>query len=177
MTQKAPAFGAGVRECDGDGDGLGDLDGDLDGEGLGLLDGLGLFDGVVLLEGLGLFGGVVDLVGLGLFDTLLPPVGVGVPEGLVLAVGLGVAGVVGAVGLSVGVTPADEVSVAVGPLTDSVAACTTWAVPEPQRLLGCLAGAADAGAIAGPDSKNNPAPAATAACPTRTTLTGTAALR
>jgi hypothetical protein len=168
--QNAPVLGGGVRECDGDGDG------DLDGDGLALLVGLGLLDG--LFDGLGLFDGVVVFVGLGLFDRLLPPVGLGVPDGVAGTLGLGVPGADGVLGLSVGVTPADEVAVAVavGPLTESVAAWITWAAPEPQRLLG-LAGAADAGAIAGPDSKNNPAPAATAACPTRTTLSGTAALR
>lgn len=147
LTQSAPGFGVGF----GVGFGLGDFDGDglgdLDGEELGLLDGEVLFDGLVVL--VGLLDGVGLLVGLGLSDGLELPVGPGLVT-LALAVGLE---------------------------SNIMLACTTVVAAEPHRLRSGTAGSASAGATAGPDNRKIPAPAATAACPARTTLTGTVALR
>jgi hypothetical protein len=125
--------------------------GDFDGDGLGDLDGeeLGLLDGEVLFDGLVVLVGLLDGVGL--------LVGLGLVDGLELPVGLGL--------------------VTLGPESNIMLACTTAVAAEPQRLRSGTAGSASAGAIAGPDNRKIPAPAATAACPARTTLTGTVALR
>ena len=129
--------------------GLGDFDGvgDLDGEKVGVLDGEVLFDGLVVL--VGLFDGVGLLVGLGLRDGLELPVG----PGLV------------------------PLALAEGPESRSALACTTAVIAEPHRPRAGTAESASAGAIADPDNRKIPAPAATATCPVRTTLTGTVALR
>lgn len=131
----------------GVGFGVGDGLGDFDGEELGLLDGEVLFDGLVVL--VGLLDGVGLLVGVGLTDGLELPVRVGL-----VTLGL-------AVGLESNIMLASTIVVAA----------------EPHRLRSGTAGSASAGATAGPDSRKIPAPAATAACPARTTLTGTVALR
>lgn len=166
--------GGGVGDFDGfgdldvDGDGLGDFDGEvlglLDGVVLVLFDGLGLRDGLVLLLvglGVGLVLWVELCVGLGLDEFGGLP-GEIVPAGLRLCVGLAP------------IRPAESAS---------TLAWTVAAAPEPHRppcdAVGSAStmGSASTGATAGPDSRNRPAPVATATCPTRTTLTGTAALR
>ena len=149
LTQSAPGFAVGVGV--GDFDGLGDFDGvglgEFDGEELGLLDGEVLFDGLVVLVGLP--DGVGLLVGVGLPDEFELPVGVGFVT----------------------------LALAVGPESNIMLASTTVVAARPHRLRSGTAGSANAGATAGPDIRKIPAPAATAACPARTTLTGTVALR
>jgi hypothetical protein len=120
-----------------------------------LPDGLGEFDG------LGDFDFVALPLGLGLLDAELLPLGVGVPLGLELADGVELAVEEGVPGAA---------------LSDKEVACTTAVVADPHNASG-LAGAAKAGPIADPENKNSPAPAAAATWPTRTTPTGTAALR
>jgi hypothetical protein len=154
-TQKAPGLGVGV----GDFDGLGDWDGlgDFVGVELGLLDGVVVFEGDGLVTvGLGLPVALGLPVGLGLRDGLELPVGLGLRDGLELPVGLGLAD-----------WPGPEIRLALIAVVEA----------DPHRLLSGKVGSASAGATAGPDSRNKPAPAATATCPTRTTLTGTAVLR
>ena len=75
--------------------------------------------------------------------------------------------------------PGDLISRLPGPKT---LAWVTAVAAEPQVDLSGLTVAAEAlwpraGAIAGAASRNNPAPAPTATCAARTSLTGTAALR
>lgn len=165
VTQIAPGIvvGGGV----GDFDGFGDLDGE----------GLGDFAGVVLLDGLGVRDGLE-----------LPVVGDGLDVGLgggaelcvgVLCVGLGLGEPDGLPGP---IVPAGfRLCVGLAPIRPAESANTlAWTVaaaPEPHRPPSGAAGSASTGATAGPDSRNRPAPVATATCPTRTTLTGTAALR
>jgi hypothetical protein len=162
-TQMAPGFGVGV----GDFDGLGDWDGlgDLVGEGLGLLDGVVVFEGDGLVAvGLGLPVALGPLVGLGLPLALGLPVGLGLRDGLELPVGLTL-------------PLAGELALADGPESEMRLALMALVEADPHRLLSGKVGSASTGATAGPDSRNKPAPAAAATCPTRTTLTGTAALR
>jgi hypothetical protein len=165
VTQIAPALGRGFGDFDGDG--LGDLDGlfDGDGEGEALLVGVVLFDGL----GVALFDGPDEWLGFG----LALPVGCGVPEGL---------GLVEDVGLCEGLTLAEVVALTEGLDPANTLAWVTAVEAEPQVELSGLTMAASAlwsraGAIAGAASRNNPAPAPTATCAARTTLTGTAALR
>jgi hypothetical protein len=172
VTQITPGFGVGL--CDGDFVGFGDFDGL--GDFVGLLDGLGLLDGVVVFEGLGLWLGLELFVGLGVGVGVLvgfDPVGValGVLDGCELAVCVTVGR-----GLMEGTFRPDELGL--GPVSGIWLAFTACADAVPHTALsnGPL-GAPRAGATAGPDTRNRPAPAATAACPTRTILTGTAALR
>lgn len=174
----APALGVGVGVLVGRGVG------DLDGEGLVLVgDGVGDLEGVALRDGLGTVGLLGLLLGVWLFVGL-GEVGVGVCEAVAVPVGLGAADVVGSpVGpaLKVGVALAIDRGADSGSASANwVAACEEGTPPDPHRLLRLLsglAGVAYAGAIAGPDNRNSPAPATAAACPTRTTLTGTPALR
>lgn len=133
--------------------------GDLDGEELGLLDGEVLFDGLVLP--VGLLDGVGLTVGLVLLDGFELPVGLGLTDGLGLPVGPGLV----------------TLALAVGPESNTMLASTTCVAAGPHPLRSGTAGAASAGATAGPDIRKIPAPAATATCPARTTLTGTVALR
>jgi hypothetical protein len=167
VTHSVPGLGLRVGFGLGDllgvllGVGLGDLVGDLDGEGLELLEGDGLLDGVLVLDGLGLLDGLELFDGLGLADGLrvLDGLGLAVCEELELAV-------------SVGVARADA------PVNGSALALIADVLADPQTASSKgLACAAKTGAIAGPESRNSPAPAAAAACPIRTTRTGTAALR
>jgi len=157
--------GVGFGDLDLDGDGLGDFDGDL----------LGLFDGVVLLDGLGLREGLV-LVGVG---VAVDELGVGVEVWVEVELWLGLSEPDGLPGeiVSAGV----RLCVGLAPIRPADSANTlAWTVaaaPEPHRPPSGATGSASTGAIAGPDSRNRPAPVATATCPTRTTLTGTAALR
>jgi len=181
VTQSTPGFGVGDLEGDfvgvGDFDGLGDLDGDGlfvgDFDGLGLLEGVVLFDGLGLCEGFGvLLGdgvevGVGELDGLADCEVLGPEVGV--MDLLALTVGRG---------LIIGAFRPDELGLEAGPVSSIMLARTASDDARPHTELSKgLLGAARTGAMVGPDSKNSPAPAATAACPTRTILTGTAALR
>jgi hypothetical protein len=162
VTQRAPGLG----ECEGDG--LGDFEGegDFDGDGLGDLDGDGLFDGEGLFDGVVVLDGLLEgvLLGVGLLDGVDVLVGLGLLEEVELLDGAGLL---------------DELLSleAARPESFSTLACKAAAVPDPQGVLADFTGSASAGATAGPDSRNKPAPAATAACPTRTTLTGTRVLR
>jgi len=171
VTQSTPGFGVG--DLVGDFDGLGDFDGD--GLCVGDFDGLGLLEGVVLVDGLGLCDGfgvlLGDVEGVGDLDGLADCEGLG-PEVAVLdlvAVGRG---------LIMGVFRPDELGLEALPAPSIMLARTASddARPHTEFSKGLL-GAARTGAIVGPESRNSPAPAATAACPTRTILTGTAALR
>ena len=168
VTQITPGFGVGVGDLDGDFDGLGDFDGDglvLDGDGLGLLEGVVLFDGLGLC--VGVLVGLGDLVGVGVGVALGDFDAVGVDDGwLEVAVGFGLTELLVGRGLIFG---------AVSGIMLARTACAD-ARPHTASSKGVL-GAAKTGATAGPATRNSPAPAATAACPTRTILTGTAALR
>jgi hypothetical protein len=184
VTQITPGFGEGL----GDLVGLGDFDGEGDFVGLGDFDGDGLFVGVVLFDGLGLCVGLELFVGLGVgvFVGLADLVGAGVWLGLADFVGLGVAVALGLVvgcgltvsGLIAGTFRPEELGLADGSASGIKLACTACvdAVPHTAPSSDRL-GAAKTGATVGPASRNSPAPAATATCPTRTILTGTTALR
>lgn len=128
-----------------------------DGFGVGL--GVGDFDGVgdLVGENVGVLDGEVLVA---LFDGVGLKVGLGLPDGLELPVGLRLV----------------TLALAEGPESISALACTT-AVVEMHRPRSGTVGSASAGAIADPDNRKIPAPAVTATCPARTTLTGTAALR
>jgi hypothetical protein len=173
VTQIAPTLGGGFGDFDGDG--LGDLVGDLDGDG----EGEELFVGEELFDGLGvaLFEGpdewLPDGLGFGLEVELALPVGLGDLEGL---------GLLDDVGLCEGLTLAAVVALTEGLDPANTLAWVTAVAAEPQVDLSGLTVAAEAlwpraGAITGAASRNNPAPAPTATCAARTTLTGTAALR
>ncbi len=177
VTQITPGFGVGLLV--GDFDGLGDFDGVGDFDGLGDFEGDGLLDGVVLLDGLGVWVGLELFVGLGVPDAVGDLVGSddfdGVGEALGVLVGLALREMVGR-GLIEGVFRPDEIGLE--PVSGIRLAPTACADAVPQTAVSSgLIGAAMTGATAGPDTRNRPAPAATAACPTRTILTGTAALR
>jgi len=137
--------------CDllGDGDGLVDLVRDFDGEGLGERD----------LDGLGLV--VAD--GLGLFDWLGEPVGL--CEALVL-------GLLDGLGLLEELALEDGLVVAASRCADSAAA-----EPWPHGELISATVEANAGAIAMPDARKDPATMATATRPARKIPTGIVALR
>lgn len=80
-----------------------------------------------------------------------------------------------------GLVSAEVVALTEGLACVSALVCSPCADAEPQidfRVIwAARACPPKEGAITGAESKNRPAPAATAACPARTTLTGNAALR
>ncbi len=179
VTQSTPGFGVG--DLEGDFDGLGDLDGlgDFEGDGLpdGDFDGLGLLEGVVLFDGLGLCDGFGVLLGDGVVEGVDDSDGLADCEGLGPAVAVLDLVAVGR-GLIMGVFRPDELGLEALPASGIMLARTACADARPHTALSKgLLGAARTGETAGPDSRNRPAPVATAACPTRTILTGTAALR
>jgi hypothetical protein len=186
VTQITPGFGFGFGDFEGDFVGVGDFDGDglvdLDGDGLGLLEGVVLFDGLGLCDGFGVLLGVGDADGLGVLVGLADFVGLGVevgtPDALALLVGCGLRVRALGRGLIIGVLRPDELGLEAGPASGIRVARTVCVDARPQTAVsaGPLE-AAKTGATAGPDSKNSPAPVAAATCPTRTILTGTAALR
>jgi hypothetical protein len=145
--------------CDllGDGVGLGVLVRERDGDGLGerdldgLLLGLGLFEGLLL----GLLEGLFDGLVLGLFDGLL----LGLLEGLLL-------GLLDGLGLAL----FEEISA-------SSRAVTAETEPRPHGEELGLAAEANAGAIAKPEARKDPATTLMATRTARVLATGTGALR
>lgn len=180
VTQITPGFGGGLGDLVGDlvGVGVGDFVGlgDFVGDGLGLLVGVVLLDGLGLCVGFELFVGVGVAVFVGLADWVGSGglLGLADLDGAGVELGLGVT----ACGLIAGTFRPDELGLAEASASGSTLARTTCADAVPHTALSSdLLGEAITGATVGPASRNSPAPAATATCPTRTILTGTTALR